>query len=418
MNEIRILEGTEVDDFARVATGCYPTFFTNRPEDISGLAEDLRKRCAEDPRMSILGSFQDGAMQGGMIYYDFTMNIHGSRVPTGGVGLVAVALSHRKKQVCRGIIEHFLGHYDSRGCPLVELYPFRPDFYRRMGFGFGTPLVLYSPAPSSLPDSPLRSRVRLAGPGDAQEICAFYNTMCDRVHGLIQAPESLFSRSFEKGKGYLSVYQGSSGIEGFVTFSFSRPVREGDLSYDMEVQTLLWDGRDALSGLLGFLHSQSDQVRRIRLPLQDPGFVHVLQDPRDGSETMLPWISHASARMGVGIMYRLLGVRRFFEAVRGHRFGRLSAVVEFDVLDGFFPRCGGVTPIRFEEGLPDAEVGSGGAAIRITAPVEVMSSILMGSLGLSQAWEAGMAEVGDTSMITALDQAFRPDRSPRCLTMF
>lgn len=41
----------------------------------------------------------------------------------------------------------YLRHYRERGTPLTALYPFRPDFYRSMGFGFGTKVVATGQSP-------------------------------------------------------------------------------------------------------------------------------------------------------------------------------------------------------------------------------------------------------------------------------
>jgi predicted acetyltransferase len=52
---------------------------------------------------------------------------------------------------------YFLRHYREQGAPLVALYPFRPDFYRQMGFGYGTKMDQHRVKPSALPRGPSKS---------------------------------------------------------------------------------------------------------------------------------------------------------------------------------------------------------------------------------------------------------------------
>ncbi len=55
------------------------------------------------------------------------------------------------------MIAWYLEHYRERGAPFAVLHPFRLDFYRAMGFGYGTPVHRYRFAPG---DAARRRRAR------------------------------------------------------------------------------------------------------------------------------------------------------------------------------------------------------------------------------------------------------------------
>ena len=55
------------------------------------------------------GVFRDGKMVGIYRNFDFTMNVRGNLVPAGGLGMVAVDLTHKKEHIAKEIVESFLG---------------------------------------------------------------------------------------------------------------------------------------------------------------------------------------------------------------------------------------------------------------------------------------------------------------------
>ena len=90
-----------------------------------------------DPTVGFYGLYEDGHLLGGMKFYDFQMKLLSTTTLAGGVGLVATSLTNKKQGVCKDMITFFLEHYRKKGAPIALLHAFRPDFYRKMGFGFG-----------------------------------------------------------------------------------------------------------------------------------------------------------------------------------------------------------------------------------------------------------------------------------------
>jgi predicted acetyltransferase len=144
MSEIRALTPDEFEPLARIFSEAYPGFKITTEEERKQFAERALKLHEEDPTAQFHGLFRDGELQGIMCFYDFSMNFLQARIPAGGVGQVAVALLHKKEHVAKEMMGYFLRHYRNQGAPLAALYPFRPDFYRKMGFGYGTIAALWT----------------------------------------------------------------------------------------------------------------------------------------------------------------------------------------------------------------------------------------------------------------------------------
>jgi len=417
MDEIRKLEWGELSRFVEISAEAYPLFLPQPGGSLQSFADDLKARVEDDSRMGLWGFFRDGVMLGSMIFYDFRMNLFGNLSPIGGLGLLSVDLQSRKQHIARDMVLRFLRHYDEHGAPLAALYPFRPDFYRKMGFGFGSPYHEHIVPPSSLPSGEMRKFVRMATIEDTPAIAACYWGAFTRMHGLFEKPEHDFRRMMERQGLRFAVFEAVGGVQGYAAFEFERAVADSMFLQDVVVREMVWNTREALEGLLGFLSGLSDQVRFVRLTVQDDEFVHLLRDPRDSSTRVFPPVCHKSANQGIGIMYRILDLKWFFELTAGHRFGTESFTLTIDLRDGFLHDKTASTIVRFEEGIPKV-MSRSRPGLRMEIGIDCLSSLLLGCVRFRSLYEYGLAGLSDVSSVDVLDEAFRVPRKPICWTSF
>jgi predicted acetyltransferase len=137
MSLVKPMPESDLDKFAEIVSNAYPAFPLSSVEEMERFKKNMGETYEDDGRC-IYGLYRDGELLGGMIFYDFQVNLFSRMCPAGGLGLVAVDLLHKKEKVAKEMLEFFLDHYYGRDFPLTMLYPFRPDFYKKMGFGFGT----------------------------------------------------------------------------------------------------------------------------------------------------------------------------------------------------------------------------------------------------------------------------------------
>jgi predicted acetyltransferase len=149
--EIRKLHDEDIQSYVSIISNAYPEFNFRTSEDKEKLKNRLLKIQNEDLGISFYGFFKDEKMLGGMRLHDFVMNYDGIDMAAGGVGLLAVDLCHKKEKVAKELITGFIEHYRNRGANIVLLYPFRPDFYKKMGFGYGSKINQYRVKPCDLP---------------------------------------------------------------------------------------------------------------------------------------------------------------------------------------------------------------------------------------------------------------------------
>ena len=129
-----------------------------------------------------------------------------------------------KEHVAKEMMTYFLRHYRERGVPIAILYPFRPDFYKKMGFGYGTKMNQYRVKPAALPKGPSRAHVRYLdkSDGDRQAVMDCYNRFLDGTHGLIAKSAYELKRLMENPNHRILGYEKDGRIAGYLIFSFDK----------------------------------------------------------------------------------------------------------------------------------------------------------------------------------------------------
>jgi predicted acetyltransferase len=415
MSEIRPFSEADLDEWITIVAGAYPSFDLASEEDRNRLRGRFLHTLNEDPAAHLYGLWREGRLLGGMRLHDFSMRLLSTQAPVGGVGLVAVDLFHKREHVAKELITFFLSHYRERGVTLTALYPFRPDFYKQMGFGYGAKMHQYRVKPAALPAGGQRRRVRPLAAADREALRQCYNRCLQQTHGLIEKSESELGFLFDAPGNRLVGYERDGAITGYMLFQFKRG--KHFLLNDIEVREFLYEESEALSGLLAFLHSQADQINEVVFFTQDEQFHHLLRDPRNGTNNLLPHVFHESNTSGVGIMYRVIDTQGIFRTLREHNFGGQSLRLKLTLDDSFFPANSGDTLVHFVQGHPRlAEGGDYEAALRLD--VADFSALLMGTVDLRSLHRYGLAVISDPAHLAALNRLFMVEQPPICTTRF
>jgi predicted acetyltransferase len=320
-----------------ILANAYPALGLHNPE----ARERVEKRYTElqesEPSVNIYGCYREDTLVGGMMLHDFKMHLLSTDIFAGGVGMVAVDLPYKKEKVARDMIRFYLNHYRERGAVLAMLYPFRPDFYKAMGFGNGVKMHQYNVTPDSLPQGPSKSAVRLLSAADAEAVLLCHNALAKCTHGMTYRRLDEVTSWFTNPENRVAGVWRDGHLGGYMCFTFAR-AHDNNLGLnDLHVRECVYHEPDDFRQLMTFLRSQSDQVRRIVLTTPDHDFHHFLLDPRDGSNNVLPPVVHQSNVSGVGLMYRVLDVRGIFTQLHHHDFAGASFTLKLTVADTLCP---------------------------------------------------------------------------------
>ncbi len=417
MYDIRKPNENDYPEMVRIVAEAYPGIGIFSEEARKKTEERLRK-VGDDRRVQYHCAFSGDKMVGLMRLHDFEMNVHGVKMLAGGVGNVAVDLVHKKAHVAKELMEFYLDHYEKKQAPLAILWPFRHDFYRKMGFGLGARTHRYAIKPQDLPSVGDKNKVRFLTADDVTAMNDCYNRYVPTRTGLIYEHEILWERYFKNQQKTRFVGFEQNGIlRGFFCYEFATGKAEGFLDNNMEISWMIYESSEALLGLLSFLHAQLDQVNRVVLCTPDDDFYFALSDVTNGSGNIFPSVNHESHISGVGIMYRVLSLRRLFEALTGHDFGGVDLKLKLSIRDSFWPKNAGSYLLSFKGGKVSIADG-GDADCEIGLDIAEFSSMVLGAVRFESLLRYGLATISDNSLANVVDDAFACAEKPFCLTGF
>jgi len=406
MSEIRPLEDDEFPAFVEIFANAYPAMLPENfgKEQKQGLCERWSKVQKEPGANMYYGCFREGKLIGGMRFFDFIMNIHGIMIPVGGVGSICVDLASKKEHVAKELVEYYLRHYHEKETSMTALYPFRPDFYRKMGWGYGVKMNQYRINPGDLPRGS-KEDLHYLKATDAEAICECFNKYVARTHGMVLKEPAYFTRVLERGR-VIGVKNGDK-ISGFLSFGFKKKYKDHFLLHDLEINDLVYDDAQALSKLITFLQTQLDQVNRIIYNTQDPDFHWLIHDPRNGEPNIFK-TSQESNVQGLGIMYRVIDTLKIFGQLEEHNFNNVSLKLKMNVRDSFHPENNKSHIVHFENGK--AKTSEGDYDTEISIDISEFSSLLMGVIEFNKLIEYGIAKISNPEYTQLVNTAFKSQK--------
>lgn len=417
MEQIRLLEEKEIKEFVDIVVNAYPGWGFNTPEERQKMEERILTAQREDSTINVYGCFRDGELLGGMRFNDFKMRLGLQKINAGGLGLVAVHLMHKKEKVAKDIVTYFLKHYRERKYPIVMLYPFRPDFYKKMGFGFGTKMNQYSIKPKDLPKGGEKNRVKFAAEEDKQHVLDCYARIAERTTGMLDRTEAELNSTFALTQNKIAIYKKDGRIEGYTVFIFKKASQDNGLKNNIFIKEFLYENPEALKALLTFLNTQEDQVNRILFNTMDESFHHILMDPRNASDNLMTAVYHESNLQGVGLMYRVTDTRVFFEALKEHNFNNQTCRLRLNIRDSFIEENNRSVIVYFTEGHATV-VDNGEYDAELDLDIADFSSLVVGAVNFKSLLKYGIARISDNKYGDIVEKIFEMPEKPICLTVF
>lgn len=420
-DEIRLLNEDEYAEYVAISADAYPGFPVTSTADRAEAVERLAAQVAEG-RFRLIGLFRDGALAGGMRLFRFTMTVRDVSLVVGGVGSVAVHPLFRKQGVARSLIRYYHQNCRDEGLALSALYPFRPDFYRRMGYGFGAKKAEYQLRPAAFPPAPGRSDLRLAVEADRATMIACYNRYASVTNGMFARFAGDFHVKFVDSPMRSLIYCEDDEVRGYLVYEYRRGAATSAVSNDLFVYELIYETPAALAQLVGFLNSQQDQARYVIFPTQDEHIYHLLSDPRTGNERIIGPVYHESNVQGVGMMYKVLNIPGLFRqlAAKQHDFNSQSVRLRLRVDDPFFDESAGITLLHFDRGqvqvLPGDDSLDAEYDVAVRLSVGHFSALVLGVVDLKSLVRYGQATISRPGLLPVVNRLFATDAKPICMT--
>jgi len=412
VRSIKKLRKSQLIQALDIATKAYPMLQINTQQQIEELDAKLQKDFNSKKR-EWYGLFEDDTMLGSMLLYDYTMNYFGQDIKAMGIGFVAVDFLHKKQKVCKEMLHWYLEHSRKKQYPLAMLYAFRPDFYKKMGFGFGTKCDKYVCSPDQLPRFGENYPMQYLGEADKDDLVAFNDTLYKKHHGMIRKRDEDIEALVKSQGAYLVGYKEQGKLLTLMSF---RLIANDDTNQETHMKLeLLFTCATGLKAALNFLNSQADQVGPIEFSTLYPELFYSLHDIRHFDRKILrdPGFHHIYDT-GMGTMYRSLN----HTALLLQRPCSLDKMrIKFTVQDGFLETKPSEFIVEWKAGQASIAKGTK-HDLHLSFGVAEYSSWLMNAIDLSTLYNYGLIECSDESRLSELDRAFYYQQKPLCLERF
>jgi predicted acetyltransferase len=377
--------------YARVAAYSY----NNLPSWFGDYLGGLERR-----GVGTLGIFDGGEMAAALADRRFDARVNGAMVKANGIGMVASAITSRRRGLVRDLIGAHLAQLREDGVALSLLYPFKFRFYGRMGWGFGErgmeikadprEFAAYGRAVGHVREA-LYVEKGAVQPAAGETLESVIDVL-DRLHPYAAGGWQLATartrtdwRSMlevSRGRRYVFFWSPGRGAEpqGYAILYFREERHEGDVS----VREVAGATPDAWRGLFHLISQHDSQNKKVRLYLPyEHQFVELLDNPR------------VEAEIGHGPMVRAVDLPALLTArgTEGAAPGRCSLTVTGDALAPWNEGTWQVSlsdrggPVKVERCLP---CGDWGARADLEGPIDAISQLACGVRGVDAMMRYGL----------------------------
>lgn len=362
-----------------------------------------------------------GQLLGACKIYRLTQHIAGVAMPMMGLAAVAVAPAARRQGLGGRICVRAIEAARERGDVISVLYPFRPDYYERLGWGLVGELHEYRFRTDALPAYDEARHVRGARhEQDGDAIAACYARVAARSNGPIErddrvwayrlAGEQLGVRPIAPAgsRHRIVVHERDGVVGGYALLRWRSAGRAAPA--EVRVRELVAETEEVYRAILGYLARQAGRwpIARHTARIEER-FGDRLFDPRPPEGGRSRSLYFPTARIIRGPMLRLLDVpralaaRRYFQARRDA--APRAATIEVRVDDPQVPQNRGPWHVRIDGDEVSVSPATGpDADARIHTDAPTLARIFAGDLAPGDAGRSGPADTGGDAGL--LDRAF------------
>ncbi|MFN0147354.1 MAG: GNAT family N-acetyltransferase [Dehalococcoidia bacterium] len=374
-------------------------------------AEILERRKLVQELDRSIAAFDDGQVVGTASAFTKRLTTPGGEVAMGGLTMVSVRSTHRRKGILTEMMRRHFEDCVSRNEPLSGLYAAEAPIYGRFGYGIATEQVdlKIDRDHSTLEHLPeIRGRTRMIPSDQAREQWPpVWDAVRQRQPGMLDLSQAWWSRMLfdpvDRREGMTALrhvnYEVDGEVQGFVMYRQKDHWEENLPAGRLKVVKLIAATAEAYAGLWQYLFG-IDWMKTIECEHRAPDepLYHMLLDARRLRRTP-----------DDGVWLRILDVERAL----GARTYAVDGRVTFEVHDPFLPGVGGRFLLEAGAGGATCRRADRGGADAIRLGIAELSAAYLGGTRLSTLARAGRV-TGDEAAIRLADLMFWWDLPPWC----
>jgi predicted acetyltransferase len=404
--EIRALRSEEFDSFF----GTLHQAFSEVPR-----TDEIARARRVLPVERALAAFEGDAMVGTTATFPFTLTVPGGELAAGGVTMVGVVPTHRRRGVLRQLMSAQIADSRKHHEPITVLWASEGSIYQRFGYGLATTMAeidIERERTTFLHDDRRAGTMRLVSTQEALDVLP---DVYERVRRLTPG---MFVRSREwwdahtlpdpqedregGGPRFIGVWEGPTGIEAYALYRVYSKWHDGAPAGRLEVDEVMALSPVAVREVWSFLFGV-DLVARVtgwKEPAEHPLYL-MLAEPR-----------RLRLRLQDGMWLRFIDLR---SALEGRRYPADGSVV-FDLEDDLCPWNQGRWSLESSGGCAQLQATTEPADIALRS--EDLAAAYLGGVGLDALERAGRVHEHSAGSVQLAAAMLGWTRRPWCPEIF
>lgn len=411
MRKILKLNEQHIDKYTNITFKSYPSFKDFSKEGIRDYKDNLLHIMNNHKDVHFYGAFDNDKMVGVMRLFDFQMNLFGKIVQTSGLGFLGVDPIHKKQKVAFDLIKFYEKHYRAKNMPIGTLLPFKTDFYKLMGYGFGTKMNQYRIKTENISEYNQDMDLRyITTEEDFDNLFAFREKVASQTHGMtLKLSGEIEDLKSASPTQIIASHDNKGNMDGFLIFEFLNTKENNFNANNIYIHELVYDNPKSLRKLLGFLRRQEDQVQMVIFNTKDENFHYIFGNPENDSKTHVDFGNIETNTQSLGLMYKLLDIKSAFNQVSYRNYNNSNLDVRFIIEDDYKDNFEEVI-INFENGF--ANMDSKKYDMTVNIKLSDFSSLFLGSTCVNSLYRLGLLKIDSISYLKQLDMTFYIPEKP------
>ncbi len=414
--EVKVISPDLIDEYITIYLNSYPAYKDLSEDGIAKYKNKYINSMKNDENITFVGLFENGTFIALMKLIDFSMNTFGKMQHSVGLMSLAVHPMHRKKGAALDMVRFFEEYTKETKAAAAMLLPFRIDFYRNMGYGYGSRLDEYRIPTVNLPTFKDISCIKFLNSDDTAQMLECQKAFASVNHGMVVKFEDEIRDMFADDQSKRIGYFQDGKLKGYAIYTF---VSESDVNYTLnriEVKELVYLEPEVLKSMLGFFRNQADLAQTIVIRTGEEDFYHILPSAQDISGNYIDFGFLQTNISAVGTMYKIVDLDNFVSITDYRRFPLSNITVGFDYYDelSHLSKSFAVKFMPKDEHTSCWSVADSNSPcdVRIECNLSDISALFMGSCQLSSLVRLGNIKLSDPSFETLLDSLFYYKQKP------
>ncbi|MHA1331740.1 MAG: sterol carrier protein domain-containing protein, partial [Candidatus Hodarchaeales archaeon] len=144
---------------------------------------------------------------------------------------------------------------------------------------------------------------------------------------------------------------------------------------------------------------------------------YILEDPRnEGNKLFLT--AQESNLQGIGIMYRILNIKKLFSILEKHNFNNQSIVLKMVISDSFVKENNGVWILQFKNGKLSLDKSLSNYDLEVKIDIADFAPLIMGCVSFKKLVLYGLVRISSAKLIDQVDKLFYTPVPPQTIEQF